>query len=285
MTLEDHAGDVARKARLMSGVPLEQVALAGGVAVALWEAFERDGRPPMGLEWSAAASVLELHAASWRALAEGWLPREVDPGRWQEWRVISTEGNGMSVNAFLVWDPVSRVAALFDTGFDAAPVFELSERHRLEVQHLFLTHTHRDHVAALEPLRARFPRLQLHTDYHGAPASQRNRADSPVEVGCLRIAYRPTPGHADDGATYLVTGFAGDAPALAVVGDAVFAGSMGGAPGKGTLAKARIREAILSLPPATLICPGHGPVTTVGEEQRHNPFFACDEPVDPPIPA
>jgi hypothetical protein len=40
-----------------------------------------------------------------------------------------------------------------------------------------------------------------------------------------------------------------------------------------SLARQKVREQILSLPPATLICPGHGPLTTVGEEKEHNPFF------------
>ena len=35
----------------------------------------------------------------------------------------------------------------------------------------------------------------------------------------------------------------------------------------------KVREQILSLPPETLICPGHGPLTTVAEEKEHNPFF------------
>ncbi|HAW01164.1 MAG TPA: MBL fold metallo-hydrolase, partial [Verrucomicrobiales bacterium] len=49
--------------------------------------------------------------------------------------------------------------------------------------------------------------------------------------------------------------------------------SMGGAPTHFELAKAKIREVILSLPQPTLICPGHGPLTTLKEEQSHNPFF------------
>jgi glyoxylase-like metal-dependent hydrolase (beta-lactamase superfamily II) len=60
---------------------------------------------------------------------------------------------------------------------------------------------------------------------------------------------------------------------VAIVGDAIFAGSMGGAASAGAMARQKIREQILSLPPDTLICPGHGPLTTVGEEKAGNPFF------------
>jgi glyoxylase-like metal-dependent hydrolase (beta-lactamase superfamily II) len=64
-----------------------------------------------------------------------------------------------------------------------------------------------------------------------------------------------------------------DAPHVAIVGDAIFAGSMGGAPQHGALAKQKIREQIFTLPGETLICPGHGPVTTVAEQKKINPFF------------
>jgi len=59
-----------------------------------------------------------------------------------------------------------------------------------------------------------------------------------------------------------------------VVGDALFAGSMGGGNISYTDALATNRAEILTLPEETVICPGHGPMTTVGEEKRHNPFFA-----------
>ncbi|HMO64234.1 MAG TPA: MBL fold metallo-hydrolase, partial [Verrucomicrobiota bacterium] len=86
--------------------------------------------------------------------------------------------------------------------------------------------------------------------------------------------HRETPGHAADGVTYVVTGWRQDRPAVALVGDAIFAGSMGGAPEQGELARGRVREHILTLPDDTLICPGHGPLTTVAEERANNPFFA-----------
>ena len=60
---------------------------------------------------------------------------------------------------------------------------------------------------------------------------------------------------------------------MAVVGDAIFAGSMGRGNPDYSLARQKVREQILTLPPATLICPGHGPLTTVAQEQAHNPFF------------
>ena len=72
----------------------------------------------------------------------------------------------------------------------------------------------------------------------------------------------------------MVGGWSGDAPAVAVVGDAIFAGSMGKDFNTPELAREKVREEILSLPSETLICPGHGPLTTVGEELENNPFFS-----------
>jgi glyoxylase-like metal-dependent hydrolase (beta-lactamase superfamily II) len=73
--------------------------------------------------------------------------------------------------------------------------------------------------------------------------------------------------------TYVVGNWPDDAPSIAVVGDALFAGSMGKAGGNLRLAIRKVCDQILTLPADTLVCPGHGPVTTVGEELAHNPFF------------
>ena len=177
------------------------------------------------------------------------------------------------MNCYLVWDEVTREAALFDTGFEAQPIVDLIAENKLELKHVFITHTHADHVAALDPIRNRFPKAKLHSSAKSAPVDQRNRANDFIHLGSLRITNRDTPGHAEDGVTYVIGTWPEDAPNVAVVGDAIFAGSMGGARELADLAKQRIRDQIFSLPPDTLICPGHGPVTTVGEEKANNPFF------------
>jgi hydroxyacylglutathione hydrolase len=274
MTLEDHAGDVVRKARMMGGISAADAATAGKLTPEQLDAFEQSGTPPTGIDWGGLAAKLDLGAAKLQALAQGWQPAAVDISVWREFRQITTTGDGMSVNCFLVWDEVTRDAALFDTGFDATPIFALIDQHQLNLQHLFITHTHGDHVAALEPVQARYPKIRLHTGAASAPPQHRNRSNDFVHLGSLRINNRATPGHAEDGFTYIVGNFPDDAPGIAVVGDAMFAGSIGGAPNKGPLAKGKIREQILTLPPATLICPGHGPLTTLGEQVAANPFFA-----------
>jgi glyoxylase-like metal-dependent hydrolase (beta-lactamase superfamily II) len=71
--------------------------------------------------------------------------------------------------------------------------------------------------------------------------------------------------------TYVVNG---RARPIAIVGDSLFAGSMGGGNVSYDDALRNNLEKILTLPDETIICPGHGPMTTVGEEKEHNPFFA-----------
>ncbi len=272
MTLEDHAGDVVRKARLMIDVPAADSAAAGGITPDQLARFEGDGIAPAGIDWDGIARRLELSGPKLRQLAAGWSPAAVDLSAWRELRVVTTSGEGISVNAYLLWDEVTREAALFDTGFDAAPIFALIDGEQLNLQHIFITHTHFDHVAALEVIRERFPKIRLHTNAKSAPPQHRNRANDFVHLGSLRITNRDTPGHAEEGVAYIIGTFPEDSPNVVVVGDAMFAGSMGGAPGQGALAKSKICEQILSLPGVTLICPGHGPLTTVAEQKANNPF-------------
>ena len=228
------------------------------------------GRPSF---CTAVAKLLSLHGANLAKIANGWLPKPVDTGTWREFRMITTAGDGMTVNAYLVWDEVTREAALFDTGFDAAPIFEHIDRNGLTLKHLFITHSHEDHIAAIEPIRARFPKLKLHSNIKSAPVDQRNRSNDFIMLGSLRITNRDTPGHAEDGVTYVVGNWPEDAPHVAIVGDAIFAGSMGGAKQLLELARQKVRDQILSLPAETLICPGHGPLTTVAEQKENNPWF------------
>jgi len=273
MPLEDHAGDVIAKSRRMKKVDPATVAAAAGLSLEELSAYEEDGRLLKELNWKEVAALLELDAVKLERVARGWEPPAAELGRWKGFRQLTTSGPTMSVHAYLVWDEASRDAAIFDTGFDPKPIFDLIEEQRLTPRFLLITHMHGDHVAGLEAIRNRFPDIQLRADSLSAPAECRNRRDEVIRLGALRISNRDTPGHAEDGVTYLVEGFPDAAPAIAIVGDAVFAGSMGGAPTAGELAKSKVRQQILSLPDDTLICPGHGPLTTVGLEKANNPFF------------
>lgn len=274
MQLEDHLGDIARKACAMSNVSPAAAAAAAGLTEAEFTAFGETGQCAKKINFPALAQLTGLNAAKLEAIANGWLPSPKDLSGWRELRVITTrDTDGMSVNCYLVWDEVQRDAALFDTGVDAQPVLDLIAAEGLTLRHVFLTHSHWDHVEALPKLREAFPKAKIHSGSKNAPVDQRNKNSEIIHLGGLRITHRETPGHAEDGVTYLIGNWQEDAPHVAIVGDAIFAGSMGNGNGQWELAKQKVREQILSLPAETLLCPGHGPLTTVAEEKAHNPFF------------
>jgi hydroxyacylglutathione hydrolase len=273
MNLEDHLGDIIRKARAMNGVSASAAAAAAGLSETQLTVLEESGSAVHKLNYPVLAALIGLNGAKLEGIANGWLPAEQTLGTWQELRQITTTQGGNSVNCYLVWDEVSREAALFDTGWNAQPIFSLIEQNQLQLRHLFLTHTHQDHLAGLGAIREKFPKLLLHSSSKNAPPQQRNRPNDFIHLGSLRITNRDTPGHAEDGVTYVVGNWPEDAPHAAIVGDAIFAGSIGRGFQSWDLARQKIREQIFTLPSETLLCPGHGPVTTVAEEKEHNPFF------------
>src|SRR6266446_404573 len=273
MNLEDHLGDIIRKARAMSNVSIAVAAQAAGLTEAELAALEESGQVAKKLDYQKLAPLIGLHPKKLQSIAEGWLPSEKDLSKWPELRPLATAAEGITVNCYLVWDEISREAALFDTGWDATPALELILDNKLQLRHLFITHSHPDHIAGVSAVREKFPKVRVHSSSKNAPVDQRNRANDFVHLGSLRITHRDTPGHAEDGVTYIVGGWPEDAPHVAIVGDAIFAGSIGRGNQYWDIAKQKVREQILTLPPETLICPGHGPLTTVAEEKEHNPFF------------
>jgi hydroxyacylglutathione hydrolase len=273
MNLEDHLGDIIRKARAMNNVSISAAANAAGISESELSVLEETGKVSAKINFSALGKILDLNPQKLEGIANGWLPSPKDLSGWHEVRVFTTKGDEFEVNCFLIWDEVSRDAALFDTGLDAKPILDCIAENQLQLKHIFITHSHWDHVEALPKIREAWPKVRIHSSSKNAPVDQRNKNAEIVHLGGLRVTHRDTPGHAEDGVTYMVGNWQEDAPLIAIVGDAIFAGSIGGAKENGALAKQKIREQILSLPAETLICPGHGPLTTVAEEKEHNPFF------------
>jgi glyoxylase-like metal-dependent hydrolase (beta-lactamase superfamily II) len=273
MQLEDHLGDILRKGREASGISVNSAATAAGLSESEYAELEKSGRTSRPVAYPALGKALGLDSAKLQKISGGWLPAIPDLGTWRELRRITTKANDIEVHCYLVWDEVSREAALFDTGWDAAPIFQLIEENGLTLRHLFLTHLHEDHVAAMGAIREKFPKLHLHSNSKNAPPQHRNRANDFLHLGSLRLTNRDTPGHAEEGVTYIIGTWPEDAPHVAIVGDAIFAGSIGSGKQSWELARQKVREQIFSLPDETLLCPGHGPFTTVAEEKAHNPFF------------
>jgi glyoxylase-like metal-dependent hydrolase (beta-lactamase superfamily II) len=273
VNLEDHLGDIIRKARSMSGASASDTARAACLTAAGLSALESTGTFSKRPDFAALAKIVGLDATKLESIANGWLPAKTDLNTWQHLRMFTSSDDSLSVNCFLVWDKSSRDAALFDTGFDDKAILAVLDEHRLTLRHIFITHSHYDHIDALGRIRAAKADAVIHSSSANAPASQRNQPGKVVQLGSLRIAHCATPGHAEDGVTYVINGWPGNAPSVAIVGDAIFAGSMGRGNDSWELARDKVRAEILSLPPETLICPGHGPLTTVGEQLAHNPFF------------
>ncbi|MDP9292074.1 MAG: MBL fold metallo-hydrolase [Verrucomicrobiota bacterium] len=175
------------------------------------------------------------------------------------------------VNAYVVWDPERREAVAFDTRSDCAGMLDLLKTEHLLLKLILLTHTHGDHIYDLDRLKSKTGAPTFVSAREPLDGAQTFEPGKIFQVGELRIESRLTWGHSPGGTTYFVTGLA---KPLAIVGDAMFAGSMGGGMVSYETALKTNREQILTLPDETIVCPGHGPMTTVAEEKKHNPFFA-----------
>ncbi len=188
--------------------------------------------------------------------------------------MFNTPCGDMTVNNYLVWDARSRFAAVFDTGANAEALIATIEAEDLDVRHIFITHTHEDHIAALPALAAACPRAEVWSgerepvDHPGAKTFAEN---AHFHVGEIAIKTLFTWGHSPGMTTYFVTGLSWP---LAIVGDSLFSCSMGGSLTNYADQLRNNNEKIFTLPRNSVIAPGHGPLTTLANEKQHNPFFA-----------
>jgi glyoxylase-like metal-dependent hydrolase (beta-lactamase superfamily II) len=144
-------------------------------------------------------------------------------------------------------------------------------KEKLAVKLILLTHAHADHIADLSRLVKETGAPVYLSEKESAPIAQPISEGKTFRVGKINIESRLTWGHSPGGMTYVATGLKRP---IAVVGDSLFAGSMGGGNVSYDDALKNNLGKILTLPDETILCPGHGPMTTVGEEKIHNPFFA-----------
>jgi len=203
-----------------------------------------------------------------RSARREWLPAPVGiEGVIQ----FNSSYHDIAVNAYLTWDDRTKEAWIFDTGTEAYPIVSFVAQNNLKVKAIFLTHTHLDHIACLQELRQKTgqPLVFVHhlELFAGCEPIDEGFQD---ELGSLSLETRHTHGHSVGGITYFLNGLT---KPIAFVGDAVFAGSMGGGMVSYGDALRTNREKIMTLPNETILCPGHGPMTTVMEEKKHNPFF------------
>src|SRR5438874_7866353 len=266
--LEDNAADIIGKAQRGLGISDSELAEKAGVSAQTIHNL-RDG----GFDESALVRVAPILGLDGRALCElakgEWNPKKIES--FDGLAQFNTDYDGMAVNAYLVWDPANRVAAAFDTGADSREMVRSVNHHKLDVQLILLTHAHPDHVADLPSLREQTGADVFTPAREPVPGAEPIDEGKQFRLGNLKIDSRLTWGHSPGGMTYVVTGLTRP---IAIVGDSLFAASMGGGNVSYQDALRNNLEKILTLPDETIICPGHGPMTTAGEEKQHNPFFA-----------
>ena len=269
--LEDNFVDVLNKAQRGLGITDEQLTHRAKVSAAELAALKAGQfDEPVARR---VARHLRLQAEAFVQLAKKtWYP--TTPPFRTGFTAFNTPLPDMTVNSYLIWDERTRHAAAFDTGATADPILELVDSERLRLQYIFLTHTHDDHIADLPRLAAKtgaevWASNREPSDFPGAKTFAENVT---FHLGPFAIKTLFTWGHSPGGTTYYVTGLSYP---LAIVGDSLFASSMGGAPPESYAdAAANNRTKILSLPSDTVLACGHGPLTTVKQEKKNNPFFA-----------
>jgi hydroxyacylglutathione hydrolase len=266
--LEDNVSDIIGKAQRGLGISDSQLAERSGVSAEKIRKLREGEFDDDALE--RAAPVLKLDSVSLRKLAAGkWNPETI--GEIAGLAQFNTTYHDITVNAYLVWDPATLEAVAFDTGADCGEMLQRIGKEKLSVKLILLTHAHPDHVADLGRLQettAAPVYISALEEEEGAEGIAEGKR---FQAGSLEIEARLTSGHSPGGMTYVVTGLTRP---VAIVGDSLFAGSMGGGNVSYGDALRNNREKILTLPDDTVVCPGHGPMTTVGEEKAHNPFFA-----------
>jgi hydroxyacylglutathione hydrolase len=197
--------------------------------------------------------------------------------------------NGRYVeNCYLLADPVAERCVVIDPGEDPDPILAALAYRGWQVDAIWLTHGHMDHVLGVPAVRAecgapiwlhpadRFlydaaPRMgPMPWEQVQLPAPEHALADGDtVRVGELAFDVRHAPGHSPGSVCFVGHG-------IAIVGDVLFAGSVGRSDLPGgdhqTLIESIARE-LLPLPDATVVFPGHGRDTTIGVERATNPFL------------
>jgi hydroxyacylglutathione hydrolase len=272
LPIEDFHEDIIGKVIRGKNLNLGALASATDLSVAQIEALLDDEVDEDAIRALAPQLDLDPNALVISA-NKVWRPEEVEPH--DGLAVFNTEWRDMRVNAFVVWDPQSRDAAIFDSGADASAMIKFIEEQQLAIHSIYLTHTHGDHIADLPRLVNEFPGATIYVHEKERSKIRNFEAESIDEghigaIGSLALLARHTHGHSAGGTTYLITGM--QRP-IAIVGDSLFAGSMGGGQVSFQDALENNRKKILTLPDDTILCPGHGPLSSVAEEKAHNPFF------------
>ena len=200
----------------------------------------------------------------------------------------------IQANCVLIGDREAGVLAVIDPGEEAELIVERIRTASLQPELVLHTHGHLDHAGGTADLCERLgeavkvglhrDELELYTNLtmqgrmFGLEARTPPSPDLWLEhgqqlaLGGLTLDVRHTPGHSPGGVSFVVHGAA---QPLVIVGDVLFAGSIGRTDlmgGSFQVLEQSIREQLYTLPDDTRVITGHGPDTTIGREKRTNPF-------------
>lgn len=280
MILEDQFGDIIQKARSGLGKSKKELTETAGIQIDRLDQIEACLAIPREDEVLRLASLLGLDKAKLLDSAfERWSPNPPPDSLTEKVIPITGDVGGYMVNGYIIYDKISKDAAMIDTANHTGRMLDAIKVRSLKLRYIFLTHSHRDHIGDL----ARFEKdidADIYIGEEELKAGSRGRwkgleGAETFSLGSILIHPVFAPGHTNGSISYLAPASPAGGNDICFVGDTIFAGSVGRSTPASlypTLLRS-LRERILSLDDRCLLAPGHGPITSVGEEKKHNPFF------------
>ena len=271
--LEDEFGDIIGKARRGQNMTQSETATAAGMTEAELSRMEQYTLKPTEAQVYKIAEVLNLDGAKLLDIAnETWEPTPIQEHDNTVLKVVTVSApvGGWPVNAYILICKSTEEAAIIDTAAHPDLILEQIDANKVNPTAILLTHSHRDHTDGLSQLQnATGCESYIHKNEPKPQSAGKLHElvhSDVVEIGKLMVTVLDTPGHTPGGCSFLTQ-------SAAFVGDAIFAGSVGGPNISYEDEINSVRDNLLSLPDDVRLFPGHGPSTTVGEEKLHNPFF------------